>query len=311
MCGEKRVVAGGHVEVYRITPACAGKRRVWFSSWPVPWDHPRVCGEKSVGFQVFQGLRGSPPRVRGKGSVLYIAALGIGITPACAGKRPPAARWNSLAEDHPRVCGEKLETFFKDNWPKGSPPRVRGKVVGSEELPGVVGITPAYAWKSCPPQAPTFTRQDHPRVCGEKSSLLWAFSRIQGSPPRMRGKAVRPDRKGHGQGITPAYAGKSGSPGRPCSRGWDHPRVCGEKPFSQLDSTVPPGSPPRVRGKVCHQLLGSLIDGITPAYAGKRPVCGILCVQREDHPRVCGEKWDAHKAILQSTGSPPRVRGKA
>ena len=30
----------------RITPACAGKRRVWFSSWPVPWDHPRVCGEK-------------------------------------------------------------------------------------------------------------------------------------------------------------------------------------------------------------------------------------------------------------------------
>ena len=45
-CGEKRVVAGGHVEVYRITPAYAGKRKMreWIPS--ACRDHPRVCGEK-------------------------------------------------------------------------------------------------------------------------------------------------------------------------------------------------------------------------------------------------------------------------
>ena len=106
-CGEKRVVAGGHVEVYRITPACAGKRRVWFSSWPVPWDHPRVCGEK-CGYRLpFRSIVGSPPRMRGKGRRVYEATHGAGITPAYAGKS-----WSRRAEsrkkrDHPRVCGEK------------------------------------------------------------------------------------------------------------------------------------------------------------------------------------------------------------
>ena len=42
--------------------------------------------------------------------------------------------------------------------------------------------------------------------------------------------------KGHGireqhilDGITPAYAGKSGSLGHPAKTGEDHPRLCGEK----------------------------------------------------------------------------------
>ena len=49
-----------------ITPACAGKsNRGWpHGGWP--WDHPRVCGEKSfMGFSDFL-IAGSPPRVRGK-----------------------------------------------------------------------------------------------------------------------------------------------------------------------------------------------------------------------------------------------------
>ena len=46
------------------------------------------------------------------------------------------------------MCGEKIEMPYELLLKEGSPPRVRGKVVGSEELPGVVGITPAYAGKS-------------------------------------------------------------------------------------------------------------------------------------------------------------------
>ena len=46
------------------------------------------------------------------------------------------------------MCGEKGSKDAAEVDKEGSPPRVRGKVVGSEELPGVVGITPAYAGKS-------------------------------------------------------------------------------------------------------------------------------------------------------------------
>ena len=45
-CGEKRVVAGGHVEVYRITPAYAGKSSRAKMELSRNQDHPRVCGEK-------------------------------------------------------------------------------------------------------------------------------------------------------------------------------------------------------------------------------------------------------------------------
>ena len=30
----------------RITPACAGKSLRLYSFMVMPWDHPRVCGEK-------------------------------------------------------------------------------------------------------------------------------------------------------------------------------------------------------------------------------------------------------------------------
>ena len=73
-------------------------------------------------------------------------------------------------------------------------------------------------------------------------------------------------------GITPACAGKSRSqPRLPCT-GRDHPRVCGEQPFSQLDSTVPPGSPPRVRGKGAFMPSCTPTRGITPACAGKSSI---------------------------------------
>ena len=86
---------------------------------------------------------------------------------------------------------------------------MRGKVVGSEELPGVVGITPACAGKRTRLSGLQGSQGDHPRMCGEK---FWALVRAVmalGSPPRMRGK----ERCGSGYrapaGITPACAGKS------------------------------------------------------------------------------------------------------
>ena len=50
---------------------------------------------------------------------------------------------------------------------------------------------------------------------------------------------------------------------------------------------------------------------ITPAYAGKsRAVIGGGHAL-QDHPRVCGEKFNCNPGSPQHWGSPPHMRGKA
>ena len=93
-------------------------------------------------------------------------------------------------------------------------------------------------------------------------------------------------------------------------KGWDHPRVCGEKRRVRSWRALLLGSPPRMRGKdgvsgACHSP-----PGITPAYAGKSVHRSGLHRTEGDHPRVCGEKIYPLLAIASPLGSPPRVRGK-
>ena len=52
------------------------------------------------------------------------------------------------AWDHPRVCGEKATEDQLTAALSGSPPRMRGKVLGDLAGRELTGITPAYAGKS-------------------------------------------------------------------------------------------------------------------------------------------------------------------
>ena len=193
-----------------ITPACAGKRGCSCRFHMPPGDHPRVCGEKPLGHRCQCVLLGSPPRMRGKGIAIFRQLHHGRITPAYAGKSRLWRRPGTRCRDHPRVCGEKHQTFDSAAFPTGSPPRMRGKVRNVIELVCANGITPAYAGKRN-----SFTKSfeehgDHPRVCGEKFDLDCTCVTELGSPPRMRGKG--PDDRAHPlvPGITPAYAGKRG-----------------------------------------------------------------------------------------------------
>ena len=71
---------------FRITPACAGKTSHRALQADPPEDHPRVCGENRPAKWESREKTGSPPRVRGKPSMIMHVILDIGITPACAGK---------------------------------------------------------------------------------------------------------------------------------------------------------------------------------------------------------------------------------
>ena len=72
---------------------------------------------------------------------------------------------------------------------------------------------------------------------------------------------------------------------------------------------LPLRSPPRMRGKGNLLLDGNIPLGITPAYAGKRDLVISGSGDIEDHPRVCGEKWQNRVNQLLVRGSPPRMRG--
>ena len=90
-----------------------------------------------------------------------------GITPACAGKTLLPYSNFSANRDHPRVCGENLETPNIIQISLGSPPRVRGKL---NQLIAIVvrnRITPACAGKTGTGLVDSINPKDHPRVCGE------------------------------------------------------------------------------------------------------------------------------------------------
>ena len=253
----------------------------------------------------------SPPRMRGKDPPAAAMQGCPGITPACAGKSTWVCPRRLKSRDHPRVCGEK---FYVDEvlpGDTGSPPRMRGKGLIMALKKTYEGITPAYAGKSSPAGSLSPEQRDHPRVCGGKPLVGYRGKAPVGSPPRMRGKAALRMAPCQSRRITPAYAGK-----RKRSRLWciwtgDHPRVCGEKPNFCRISSGSWGSPPRMRGKVCFAHGHRLLQGITPAYAGKSSRARLRCRCTWDHPRVCGEKKTPGVPFGASGGSPPRMRGKA
>ena len=173
-------------------------------------DHPRVCGEKALTSIPRDKPQGSPPRVRGKvGHALHVG-VGVGITPACAGKSKFPRERGAGSWDHPRVCGEKLRSHLRSSGRGGITPACAGKSSSSFWCSGVsIGSPPACAGKSGARRRTRRLRADHPRVCGEKASVAESKSHFPGSPPRVRGKALDDQRRAGKTRITPACAGKS------------------------------------------------------------------------------------------------------
>ena len=247
-------------------------------------------GEKLAFPAILARELGSPPRGRGKAPGHPVLRISARITPAWAGKSLIQAIYAYLRRDHPRVGGEKAGTARQRLQQRGSPPRGRGKVVYLSVSIFSLRITPAWAGKSFSITARGRVRRDHPRVGGEKPRKVFSSFAMIGSPPRGRGKALFFIIGVVIFGITPAWAGKS-TARMPRPRNlWDHPRVGGEKRFTDRRVVCSLGSPPRGRGKVVLH-CGVLFDvGITPAWAGKSRSKKLRLALNEDHPRVGGEK---------------------
>ena len=131
----------------RITPAHAGKREETDTIPLISKDHPRTCGEKSF-FPYFLAIwDGSPPHMRGKVLCSSSEKRSYRITPAHAGKSSNSKGFDLYSRDHPRTCGEKIESKAYERWESGSPPHMRGKVFNFFQIISRYRITPAHAGK--------------------------------------------------------------------------------------------------------------------------------------------------------------------
>ena len=228
--------------------------------------------------------------MRGKVQIRPATRTTRRITPAYAGKR-------SFAGQAP--------VFLR-----GSPPPMRGKDGVPELHRQSGGITPAYAGKSASPLGTDQMRQDHPRLCGEKTARPEYFQKYKGSPPPMRGKGIPTNPVIILIRITPAYAGKRYASIEIPPSDRDHPRLCGEKVSCSVIVAFVFGSPPPMRGKVQRHSFSFAALRITPAYAGKRINPDDFGENFKDHPRLCGEKAFRTDTAQQHGGSPPPMRGK-
>ena len=149
------------------------------------------------------------------------------ITPAHAGNRWSRNAKRISQEDHPRTCGEqcvpvileRLETGsprtcgeqlmldYEILCQHGSPPHMRGTVLGHDLQYSLRRITPAHAGNRSGCGVLPGHRKDHPRTCGEQQTTSCLRRIYEGSPPHMRGTVCLSECFCSCLGITPAHAG--------------------------------------------------------------------------------------------------------
>ena len=268
-----------------------------------------MCGEHSKARRKHNASKGSSPRVRGTRVSHQKHASRLGVIPACAGSTSFQFQPNTRCRDHPRVCGEHLQESAGCSAWLGSSPRVRGTHYLPSNCVYIAGIIPACAGNTQSLLLAWAGSWDHPRVCGEHSSGLVCQGMQAGSSPRVRGTPLAVRGGWVVSGIIPACAGNTYFPIDCHFLLPDHPRVCGEHPFSDGKFKTYTGSSPRVRGTLdCLDVfLGQF--GIIPACAGNTVTYDNVIVVRRDHPRVCGEHLMTLGGMASMLGSSPRVRG--
>ncbi len=175
----------------RIIPARAGSTWTRSISWTTGRDHPRSCGEHNDPSDGSNVASGSSPLVRGALPCPDLRRQAGGIIPARAGSTGILELGIQLHGDHPRSCGEHWLNHQHRTWSEGSSPLVRGARAPSWCLFSAHGIIPARAGSTNMYYQTHPILQDHPRSCGEHSSLLISSLCVGGSSPLVRGALSR------------------------------------------------------------------------------------------------------------------------
>ena len=172
-------------------------------------DHPRACGEHADLVALDSARAGSSPRLRGALKQCVNRVVKAGIIPALAGSTSP--RHSSLLArgDHPRACGEHMETGEITDEQAGSSPRLRGALAVVCAASILEGIIPALAGSTGIAALGYVPSRDHPRACGEHRDPDEIGMVDPGSSPRLRGAPHEINVRWRRLGIIPALAGST------------------------------------------------------------------------------------------------------
>ncbi len=187
------------------------------------------------------------------------------------------------------MCGEHARRTSLYSACPGSSPHVRGAHTAHYFSMGNAGIIPACAGSTSHPSSDQSCVRDHPRMCGEHSSVTCTDCATAGSSPHVRGAHRACHYRDRRQRIIPACAGSTNYDVNMVAKSRDHPRMCGEHITSNPYRTFSMGSSPHVRGA-----LGGVVHllkqfGIIPACAGSTRTPRRRKRVYRDHPRMCGE----------------------
>ena len=186
-----------------------------------------MCGNYDHVVSAIHDCLGSPPRVRELLAPFLSFTSPRRITPACAGITSFTRESIDGVEDHPRVCGNYIDSFYSCAFKPGSPPRVRELLFRRLHSSARYRITPACAGITTAEAKDEKKGQDHPRVCGNYVNA-WDLVRLhKGSPPRVRELQTKVAPTKTYERITPACAGITGHGSHGQTEHQDHPRVCG------------------------------------------------------------------------------------
>ena len=174
----------------------------------------------------------------------------LGIIPAHAGKTGRPWYQYSCTRDHPRSRGENSHRIGGTEYPEGSSPLTRGKLVGARRGDGRRGIIPAHAGKTKGSRPAHSQPWDHPRSRGENHLPGLTHADDGGSSPLTRGKHANVGVRLVEGGIIPAHAGKTAGMHVSISTDRDHPRSRGENQSIAPGATEISGSSPLTRGKL-------------------------------------------------------------
>ena len=294
----------------RIIPAHAGQTCPAHCRSAARPDHPRACGANALPtFDRFDRY-GSSPRMRGKRGGAPIGAGCRRIIPAHAGQTVRYAVHTRKPPDHPRACGANWVKWVVGVLVFGSSPRMRGKRLLQGVLVVIGRIIPAHAGQTTRPNGRGSHAPDHPRACGANLLLRKGAEFSPGSSPRMRGKpAVHPLAQGASR-IIPAHAGQTTHEATAITLWPDHPRACGANRAGRESHPPPPGSSPRMRGKLSRSVAWRIRGRIIPAHAGQTHSEFFHGLADADHPRACGANYPSELVSTVTNGSSPRMRGK-
>ena len=186
--------------------------------------------------------------MRGALTGAHISRCRRGIIPACAGSTWKYVCANTVARDHPRMCGEHLKARYPRCPARGSSPHVRGAPDHKRSGRRRLGIIPACAGSTIRLMIPPSSVRDHPRMCGEHFLAACGLNQQRGSSPHVRGAPPHNRLRRRSRGIIPACAGSTTSKWKIAGASGDHPRMCGEHDAIRTFFDSHEGSSPHVRG---------------------------------------------------------------